>query len=89
MRGEARNRKVVVMWWDHDWGWVGWLAMTVGMAGFWILVVLLVLLIVRADRRRDAEELGPRQVLERRLARGEIDVEEYRERLAAMSQEHR
>jgi putative membrane protein len=74
------------MWWDHDWGWAGWLAMTIGMAGFWVLVALLILLVVRADRRRGAEELGPRQILERRLARGEIDVEEYRERLAAMSQ---
>jgi putative membrane protein len=77
------------MWWDHDWGWAGWLAMTIGMAGFWILVALLVLAVVRTDRRPDAEELGPRQILERRLARGEIDVEEYRERLTAMSQEHR
>lgn len=80
------------MWWDHDWGWAGWagwLAMTVGMAGFWVLVVLLALAVVRADRRRDTGELGPRQILERRLARGEVDVEQYRERLAAMSQEHR
>lgn len=77
------------MWWDHDWGWAGWLAMTIGMAGFWVLVAVLVLAVVRADRRRDADELGPRQILERRLARGEIDVEQYRERLAAMSQEHR
>jgi len=74
------------MMWNHDWSWAGWLAMTIGMAGFWVLVALLILLVVRADRRRGAEELGPRQILERRLARGEIGVGEYRERLAAMSQ---
>lgn len=77
------------MWWDHDWGWAGWLAMTIGMAGFWVLVAVLVLAVVRADRRRDADELGPRQILEQRLARGEIDVQEYRERLEAISRPHR
>lgn len=50
------------MWWNHDYGWVGWLAMTIGMAGFWIAVA--------------------------RHARGEIDVEDYRERLEAMSRQH-
>jgi len=73
------------MWWSHDWGWTGWLAMMIGMAGFWVLVALLVLLLVRAARS-DAGEVGPRQILETRLARGEIDVEEYRERLDAMRQ---
>jgi putative membrane protein len=74
------------MMWNHDWSWAGWLAMTIGMVGFWVLVALLILLVVRADRRRGAEELGPRQIVEERLARGEIDVEGYHERLAAMSQ---
>lgn len=76
------------MWSDHDLNWAGWLAMTIGMVGFWVLIALLVLLVVRAGWRPNAEELGPRQILERRLARGEIDVEEYRQRLAALSQEH-
>lgn len=74
------------MWWDHDWNWAGWLAMSMGMAGFWILVALLVLAVVRSGRGADAGEQDPRQILERRLARGEIDVEEYRERLEAMGQ---
>lgn len=74
------------MWWDHDWNWAGWLAMSMGMAGFWILVALLVLAVVRSGRRADAGEQDPRQILERRLARGEIDVEEYRARLEAMGQ---
>ena len=73
------------MWWNHDWGWAGWLTMTIGMAGFWILVALLVVMVLRADRSRETQEPEPRQILERRLARGEIGVEEYRERLAAMS----
>jgi len=74
------------MWWDHDWNWAGWLAMTIGMAGFWILVAMLVLVVVRAGRSPNAHELGPRQILERRLARGEIDIEEFRKLLDAMDQ---
>lgn len=76
------------MWRDHDWNWVGWLAMSVGMVGFWVLVALLVLVLVRSGRGSTAgpAELEPRQILGRRLARGEIDVEEYRERLEAMDQ---
>lgn len=77
------------MWWDHDWNWAGWLAVSVGMVGFWVVAALLVLAVVRAGRRADAEVLGPRQILERRLARGEKVVEEYRQRLAAMSQVRR
>lgn len=77
------------MWWDHDFGWAGWLAMTIGMAGFWVAVVLLILVVVRAGRSPAAQEPEARQILERRLARGEIDVEEYRERLEAMSRPHR
>lgn len=74
------------MWWDHDWNWnwAGWLAMTMGMAGFWVLVALLVLAAVRSGWGPGPAELEPRQILERRLARGEIDVEEFRELLEAM-----
>lgn len=72
------------MWWNHDWGWAGWPVMMIGMAGFWVLVVVLGALVVRAGRPTNAEAAGSRQILENRLARGEIDVEEYQERLEAM-----
>jgi len=74
------------MWWDHDWNWAGWVAMSIGMAGFWILVALLIVAVARSGRGPGPGELEPPQILERRLARGEIDVEEYRERLEAMGQ---
>lgn len=76
---------------DHDWGWAGWTMMTVGMLGFWLLVALLVVVLVRttwggpggsADRpphRPDA-----RTLLDERLARGEIDVEDHAARVAAL-----
>jgi putative membrane protein len=89
MRERPLCRKDYAMWWNHDLGWAGWLAMTIGMFGFWIVVALLILVSVRAGRSFGSAEQEPRQILERRLARGEIDVEEYRERLEAMSRPQR
>ena len=67
-------------------GW-GWLLMTLGMLGFWALVALLALALLRRpgqpgqQRRPDAEE-----ILAERLARGEIDAEEYRQRLQVLQE---
>lgn len=70
--------------WDHDFGWGGWMTMLLGMAGVWILVALVVVALLRSDRRPGAGADDPREILERRLARGEIDVEEYQRRLDAL-----
>lgn len=75
---------------DHDWGWAGWTMMSVGMLGFWLLVALLVVVLVRttgapgggADRTTTRPD--PRTVLDERLARGEIDVEDHAARVAAL-----
>lgn len=72
------------MWWNNDAGWIGWLAMTLAMAGFWVVIALIIVAAVRTDRRPVDSELEPRQILQRRLARGEIDLDEYRDRLAAL-----
>jgi uncharacterized membrane protein len=75
--------------WDHGFGWAGWLAMTIGMAGFWVVIALLILAVVRAGRSSGSEPPGAREILEQRPALGEIDVEGYRERLDTMSRPHR
>jgi putative membrane protein len=69
-----------------DFGWWGWLMMSLGMVVFWGLLAWGALLLLRgrdqtapADRRP-----GPKEILDERLARGEIDAVEYRERLAAL-----
>lgn len=76
------------MWWGHDIGWGGWLVMTVGMLGFWAAVALFVVLglrVVRRPEERSTEvQLDPRQILERRLAQGEIGVGEFQARLEAL-----
>ena len=73
------------MWMDYEdydmgWGWLGWL----GMAFFWVILILLVLAAVRyltGGRRLNApsSERTPDAlaVLEERYARGEIGREEY------------
>lgn len=74
------------MYWDHDFGWAGWLVMSLGMLGFWVAVALVVVLALRAVRRPEEQpgEPDPRQILERRLAQGEIDVDEFHVRLEAL-----
>jgi putative membrane protein len=68
-------------------GW-GWLLMTLGMLGFWALVALL---------RRPGQphqqpppdqqpRPGAEEILAQRLARGELDADEYRHRLQILQE---
>jgi putative membrane protein len=67
-------------------GW-GWLLMTLGMLGFWALVaVVAVALLRRPDQPDQQPRLNPEEVLAQRLARGEIDLEEYRQRLQTLQE---
>jgi putative membrane protein len=69
-----------------DWGWGGWLSMTLMMVAFWGVLVALIVWPARADRgsrsERPAGQSGKpaEDVLAERFARGEIDAEEYRQR---------
>ncbi|MFH0241476.1 SHOCT domain-containing protein [Streptomyces sp. HK10] len=75
-------------------GW-GWFAMSAGMILFWVLVITAAVLLFRAldrPRERPRAHEGPRtpegssaeRLLAERFARGEIDEEEYRGRLAVL-----
>ena len=62
------------MYWQDDFAWWGWLMMSLGMVVFWGLLAWGALLLLRgrdqtapADRRP-----GPKEILDERLARGEI-----------------
>jgi len=64
-------------------GWIGGLLMSLSMIAFWALVVLVVLWAVRSARVTRHVPHGPSPaiaILEERLARGEISVEEFNER---------
>jgi uncharacterized membrane protein len=69
-------------------GW--WVLMAIGMVAFWALAIGLVVWLLRgglstvgAGRR----EAGALEILDRRLADGSIEVEEYERRRAALGRE--
>ena len=74
--------------WGYGWG--AWLAMGVSMVLFWGLVVLGIVALVRYIARdagrvgSGVERISPEEVLAQRFARGEIDEDEYHQRLEAL-----
>jgi putative membrane protein len=79
------------MW--HDWDDMGlwsWAMMFAGGLLLLLLVLAIVVLILRSSLDKDGPDdvaLSPsaRELLDQRLARGEIDVDEYQERRDAMA----
>jgi putative membrane protein len=67
-------------------GW-GWLLMTLGLLRFWALVAVLALALLRHPGQPDQQpQPGAEEIMASRLARGEIDAEEYRQRLQTLQQ---
>jgi putative membrane protein len=73
-------------------GW-GWLLMTLGMLGFWALVAVLALALLRRPGQPDQQpppDQQPRpsaeEILALRLARGGLDPDEYRQRLQILQE---
>jgi putative membrane protein len=83
--------------WNQGWGWGGWILMVLVMVMFWAMVITLVILAIRyftSDRTSAGTTRpvpGPNRaddLLAERFARGEIDEEEFRRRMALL-REHR
>jgi len=71
-----------------DWSAGEWLLMGAGMLLFWALLIGGVIWLVTSLGRGGAvQRMSAREVLERRLAEGEISVEEFRERRGALDSE--
>ncbi len=75
----------MMFWYGGDWAW--WQAglMWLAMIAFWALLIWAVYALVTGITRRDRPGQGgqrepgdARRILDERLARGEIDAEEYR-----------
>ncbi|MFF4646539.1 SHOCT domain-containing protein [Streptomyces sp. NPDC001389] len=92
-----------MMWYDGGWGWGGWFFMAVFMVLFWALVIAAIVALIRhfsgAHHGRQpgwpasTSEPGwgsrrAEELLAERFARGEIDEDEYKRRLALL-REHR
>ncbi|MDC2955181.1 SHOCT domain-containing protein [Streptomyces gilvifuscus] len=85
-----------MFWYDHDVSGWGWFTMSVGMILFWAVLIALGVMLFRTLSRSDASPTsigtpprGPagstaEQLLAERFARGEIDEDEYRHRLAVL-----
>lgn len=74
-----------MMLWNGGAGWAGWLLMSVGMVAFWLLLFMAIRALLPGvqDARDDCRRGRPKtqaalRVLGERLARGEMDVQEYR-----------
>lgn len=64
----------------HDIGWGWWLLMSIGMVAFWALLIYGLVWLLRGERphqRQEAPPENPQEILKRRLAAGEITIEEY------------
>jgi putative membrane protein len=77
-----------MMWWyGNGMGGWGYALMMVGNVLFWGLIIFGVVAVVRYLARGDravGPRLTPEQLLAERFARGEIDEEEYRQRLTIL-----
>lgn len=71
-----------MMWyWGGGLHWWGWLLGFIGMVVFWGLVIWAIWYVVLALTRRPHSDQRPsdaKRILDERLARGEIDADEYR-----------
>jgi putative membrane protein len=68
------------MFYMHNFGWGWWLVMSIGMVAFWGLVIYGIVLLVRGqspERREEPPKESPEDVLKRRLAKGEVSIDEY------------
>lgn len=80
-----------MMFWygNHTSGW-GWALMTIGMAAFWGLLIIGIVLLSRSTPSTAAPPAQPpapstpEQLLAQRFATGEIDETEYTGRLVAL-----
>jgi putative membrane protein len=73
------------MFYMHSFGWGWWLVMSIGMVAFWGVLIYGVVWLLRGGSLQRAERPPAeraQEILKRRLAQGEISVEEY-ERLTA------
>jgi putative membrane protein len=75
------------MFYMHNFGWGWWLVMSIGMVAFWALVIYAIVRLAHGGenvQQRDDLRETPKQILKRRLAQGEISVEEYERRLETL-----
>ena len=80
------------MFYMHSFGWGWWVVMSIGMVAFWGVLIWGIVALLRGGgsgpRQRASESDQPLDILQRRLARGEISAEEYEELREALVGRH-
>ena len=77
------------MFYMHNAGWGWWIVMSIGMVAFWALIIYAIVWLVRgrpADLHEERRGERPEEILNRRLAQGEISIDEYKQLRAALHQ---
>ena len=81
--------------WGHGWGMAGSVVMCIVMVMFWAAVITALGVAIRNSDTRDAARRSPLygpdrpdDVLADRFARGEIDSDEYRQRVRLLHEHH-
>ena len=83
-----------MMYGGDGWMWGGWILMSLVMVVFWALVITAIVLAIRylwgqpPDPGQSSSARAAEDVLAERFARGEIDDDEYRQRMTTL-REHR
>jgi putative membrane protein len=77
------------MFYMHGIGWGWWLVMSIGIVAFWGLVIYAIIVLIGGPSRNGAEpsEQSPEQTLKRRLAQGELSIDEYRQLKATLRED--
>ena len=73
------------MWWDHALVWGGWLMMSIAVRGFWILLGVLVVALLRSGRPAAVPAPDADGILRQRFVRGEVDAEGRQARLDTLA----
>jgi len=89
MAQELNDLVVFADRWDmHDWGDGWWVVMMLAMFLFWTLVIAGIVWLVRTGGlgdRSGGSAKGARELLDERLATGDISIEEYERRREALT----
>ena len=79
----------MMLWYGSHWAFWQVSLMWVGMIAFWGLLIWGIYALISSSRRPDGKEHGgdARRILDERLARGEISVEEHQRLVEAISED--
>lgn len=84
-RIRALSRGVETVWWNHGTAWDFWPAMMLMMVVMVVVAVVVILAIQSAGGGNANRSADARRILDARLAKGEIDPDEYEVRREALS----